>query len=234
MKNIRRFNIFVVRIYLENWFLCQIANKAPANDLKLLKNLEKYKEVDGEIGMAVQKKFLRHLWYINENNVALAFFDDDVSIEMKRKMILNLQQTGHPDKPQRITLPIDRIMTAELCDFVSVHTYFFFDTVLNERLLGINREFLTADPSTWDTNENYITAKEVVSNLKIVNDIAERGIALITRFNAILTHQEKQKQFILHAIEQHCNNMPYSDFSKTKFIEYLNKNYTQKTNMLNK
>lgn len=101
---------------------------------------------------------------------------------------------------------------------------FLFDTLLDKSVTNINTDYLRTDPSTWHENENYILAKTLVSKLLVVNDIAERGIALITRFNTALTHQEEQKQFILHAVEQHYKNLPSRNTSKKTFIDYLNKN----------
>lgn len=72
---------------------------------------------------------------------------------------------------------------------------------------------------------NTLRQKKIVKKLLVVNDIAERGVALITRFNAVLTHQEEQKQFILHTIEQQCKNLPTKNFSKKKFVEYLDNNF---------
>lgn len=202
MENIRRFNIFVVTIYLKYWFLCQVAPKAPTNDLNLLKDLENFKVLDRDIGIAVQNKLLRHLWYLNEFNIALAFFDDDVHVDKKRNMLLNLKKVGHPDKPKRAHLPPKKLAFVQLSGFVTKNTYFFFETILKQNITTVNPTFLMADPSTWNTNEQYLAAKKIVKKLLVVNDIAERGVALITRFNAVLTHQEEQKQFILHTIEQ--------------------------------
>lgn len=37
--------------------------------------MEYSKKVDHEV--AVEKKFLNHLWYLNEANIGLSFFDDN-------------------------------------------------------------------------------------------------------------------------------------------------------------
>lgn len=189
--------------------------------------MEKYKEVDEEVGEAAQSKLRRHLWYLSETNVALAFFDEEISLEMKRKMVQNLNIEGHPESPSRILLPVEKIMSSEISDFVTNNTLFFFDTILNEEITKVNQNFLKNDPSTWETNENFINAKEILKKLLVVNDIAERGVSLITRFNTVLTHQEQQKQFILHAMEQHYKEISIDTYSKKKFIEYLNNHYKQ-------
>lgn len=134
---------------------------APANDLKLLKELENYKAIDSKIGDAVQSKLRGHLWYLNESNIALAFFDDEVDIEMKRKMASNLRKDGHPESPKRINISIEEIERAEICDFVTKNTYSFFETILNEEITGVNRNFLETDPITWEKDENYMAAKKL-------------------------------------------------------------------------
>lgn len=178
----------------------------------------------------VQKKLLSHLWYLNEGNVALAFFDEDVDVEMKKKMLLNLKKVGHPDFPKRGNMPTKEIGSVELCDFVTRNTHLFFETILNEKITGINPNFLTTDPNNWTQNQSYLAAKEIVKKLLVVNDVAERGVALMTRFNAVLTHQEEQKQFILHTMEQNYKDVPSSNFSKQNFIKYLNENFPKQQN----
>lgn len=113
-------------------------------------------------------------------------------------------------------------MNAQLCDFVTENTYFFFHTILNP---AKKQDFLRPDPAVWNQDENYIAADNIVKKLLVVNDIAEHGIALITRFNTVLTHQEKQKQYILHEMEKFYKKLPSENFSKKKFVEYLNKTY---------
>lgn len=73
--------------------MCQVAPKAPTNDLNLLKDLENFKVLDRDIGIAVQNKLLRHLWYLNEFNIALAFFDDDVHVDKKKKYLIKFKKS---------------------------------------------------------------------------------------------------------------------------------------------
>lgn len=37
----------------------------------------------------------------------------------------------------------------------------------------------------------------------MVNDVAERGVALIQQFNTTITHDEEQKQYLLQIVESH-------------------------------
>jgi len=39
--------------------------------------------------------------------------------------------------------------------------------------------------------------------VKVVNDLAERGVALVEEFNASLTRNEEQKQHLMQVVENH-------------------------------
>ena len=138
-------------------------------------------------------------------------------------MVMNLSKDGHPDKPKKVKLPANKVISMELSDFVSKNTLLFFETLLNEKITGITKRFLKSDPGTWNKNDEYVSARNIVKNLLVVNDIAERGIALMTRYNAVLTHQEEQKQFLLQIMENHYKKLPTNNFSKSRFIDYLSK-----------
>jgi len=42
--------------------------------------------------------------------------------------------------------------------------------------------------------------KKIVKNLKVVNDIAERGVKLFEKFNNLLTNNEEKKQLFLQVV----------------------------------
>ena len=46
--------------------------------------------------------------------------------------------------------------------------------------------------------------------MKVVNDTAERGIALMQQYNSSLTKNEEQKQFLLRLVERHRKTFPSS------------------------
>jgi hypothetical protein len=59
---------------------------------------------------------------------------------------------------------------------------------------NLPHDFLQLDPATWESNDDYVVAcNKFARKLKVVNDAAECGVALIQTFNAILTNQEEQK-----------------------------------------
>ena len=58
--------------------------------------------------------------------------------------------------------------------------------------------------------------KDQVDKMKVVNDSAERGIALIQKYNETLTKDEDQKQFLLRFVQLHRQFYPSS--SKTALM----------------
>lgn len=213
LKNLEIFNDFVVEVYLKAWFCCPNPITAPKNDLQLLKTILLYKNKNKVVGSAALKTFSRHLWYLNEYLVGLAFFDDELSIATKSLMVSALKHRKGKTTAKRVNINESDIMSKEIPDFVTQNTKYFFDT------LGINREFLNIDPSKWETNEHYMYGLNIAKNLKVVNDCAERGIALIQSFNQCITHDEAQKQYLLQAVEDHRVNVPNSN--KSTVLKYL-------------
>jgi len=58
-------------------------------------------------------------------------------------------------------------------------------------------------------NENDQKSKELVNNINVVNDIAERGIKLIKDYNnKLLTKNEDQKQYLLQVVSEYRQQFP--------------------------
>ncbi|KAJ8896580.1 hypothetical protein PR048_001924 [Dryococelus australis] len=55
---------------------------------------------------------------------------------------------------------------------------------------------------------DYKQARATVQHLMIVNDNAERGVALMQEYNALITKNEDQKQYLLQVLEQHRHRYP--------------------------
>lgn len=69
--------------------------------------------------------------------------------------------------------------------------------------LEIPESLLETDITQWNSKQEYENAIKRIKSLEVVNDNAERGIALIKTYNSKLSTDEDQKQFILHLVEEH-------------------------------
>ena len=70
--------------------------------------------------------------------------------------------------------------------------------------------FLRKDPDVWHLDKEYDAALKIVAGLKVVNDVAERGVAFIQELDQHITHYEEQNQFLLQVVAHHCKQFPDS------------------------
>ena len=60
----------------------------------------------------------------------------------------------------------------------------------------------------WPLDPTFQAHKEKARLFKIVNDCAERGVALIQSYNAALTKDKAQKQYLLQLVSNHRREFP--------------------------
>lgn len=206
IDGLREICIFVVLFYVKAWFTAPIAIAAPHNDLSLLQNLIAYSKVNSKVVKAALTKVTSHLWYLCEDLVGLGCFDPSVSTAVKIKMRdamqlregsgLNLRRIVVKEKDYKV------IVNNDLSDVVTKRSRFLFEQ------FGISTDFLQQDPRNWESNDHFQRGFEIFKNLKVINDVAERGIALIQEFNNSFTRDEEQKQYALKLIQNHRKKYP--------------------------
>ena len=87
LKGLQDVCIFAVRIYLKMWMTAPLAAAAPQNDIKFLQTLLEYDAIHPAIAKAASAKMANHLWYLSEELVSLALFDDNVPTATKRELL---------------------------------------------------------------------------------------------------------------------------------------------------
>lgn len=200
--------LFIVSTYVQAWFCAPRAVEAPNHDLQFLKKLVRYQTVDSTISRVALKKFVNHLWYLSPEAVALAFFDQKVSADTKRKMInaMNVEQTTN-ESIKRIIIKADEIpqvLEKGIENFVTAKTVNFFDR------FNISRDFMQTDSSIWSENDTFKKGFQIISKLKVINDTAERGVKLMEDYNKLITRDEDQKQYLLQIIQDYRRRFPNS------------------------
>lgn len=98
----------------------------------------------------------------------------------------------------------------ENSDFLNIRSLFIF------KQFNLAYDFLEKDPELWNSDINYKKCLEIFKSLKVVNDTAERGVALIEKYNNCLTQDEEQRQLILQVVQDHRKN--YSSCDKKNFV----------------
>ncbi|KAK2719576.1 hypothetical protein QYM36_005147 [Artemia franciscana] len=172
--------VFAVRVYLKAWISAPLASGAPYSDLLLLKSLLEYSSIHLAISKATSNKFSDHLWYLSPELVGF--------LRQSRQFVD--EETDAKNK--------------NLEHFVTAKSAKLF------QMMDLPDGFLTVDPDLWEDRYDYKLASETVRSLKVVNDHAERGVALIQEYSGFITQDESQLQFLLQVVNEHRRVYPDS------------------------
>ena len=190
---------FLSIFYTKAWLTCTSAADAPNNDLQLMKKLltvEKSIISNSKpwpikflsLVSGARQKLEKHLGYLSERLVVLAVFSDHVSLPEKKKMqqaLLKYQPAVSPVQK----VPYSKNMAKkQLHDFVGSDSWTMF------HLLEINSSFLNDPVSEWNNCDSYLHGKDVLSNLPVVNDAAERALGLATEMSTNKTPKSKEQK----------------------------------------
>ena len=207
-KGLQSMCTFIALIYVEHWYTAPSAIEAPRRDLDLMMKLKQFRTLHPNISKAAVEKLQRHLWYLSEENVGLALFDDKVSLSTKRAILSKMepaQADAHQSQVHKRCIQGSSIINEnELALFASQISKRLF------RSMGVPGSFLEIDPSRWNENLDFQSAREVMKGLCVVNDHAERGVALIQQYNKVLTKDEEQLQYLLQVVADHRRSFPDS------------------------
>lgn len=211
---------FIVFRYLTHWYTAPLAISAPNNDLKLIKSLIEFKNIDKSISDATLHKFRNHLWYLSPELTILSLFDTDVEITTKQKIVSSLENKPSSDEEDIVKKfdPSDEGIRAlgnkTLDYFTNSQSLNFF------RRFGLDCRFLKMDCAKWEKNRWYEESREKLKNLVVVNDCAERAIHLTEEYVNTRSHDEEQKQYLLQFVDESRKNLLASS-DKKKLLKKL-------------
>ena len=197
LKSLTEFCLFVSHVYVKAWIACPLACDAPVNDLQLFKHIKQYVEVNKVVSDTALKKLEHHLWYVGPELVPLALFSNKVSLEQKHRIIERMQQCGQEFSVRGIRLQnCSDLQKKELYELITS------SSLRTLQLLRLDTNFImTNDPETWNDSPLYAQNKCIVDSLKVVNDMAERSIALMSDFNSSITKNETEMQRLIQVLE---------------------------------
>jgi hypothetical protein len=204
-KNVKELALFVSLIYIRFWHEAPRPVKAPLNDLLLLEQLGKYPT--SKVAKAASTAFSRHLWYLSEILIGLSLFDDRIESEVKAMMVANLQRPQLTKSLKRLDQPPHNLSPLSLASYVTCRTNVIFEVLsVNGKMKA--QSFLAKAPEEWNEDVSYQDLKKAAMAMTVVNDSAERAIALMQRYNSSLTKDEEQKQFLLQLVRRHREIYP--------------------------
>jgi len=75
-------------------------------------------------------------------------------------------------------------------------------------------------PEQWEDDAGFQEGRVKLKKLKVVNDGAEREVAMISAFNDSLTKDEETKQTLLQVVKHHHRLHPSSDILNLCNMDY--------------
>lgn len=211
--------LFIVTTYVQAWCQAPFASKAAKHDLDFLKKIYHYRKIDSKISRVTLQKFKNHLWYLTPECAGMSFFDLELSLETKRKMVIAFNLDFESEECAKNfdfkLKDIDYLCTKDIDDFITSQSANFFQR------FNIGTGFFALDPSLWSKNDGYIKGLGIVNHLTVINDVAERGVHLIEEYNEKLTKNERQKQFLMQIVEETRKKFP--DTNKDTVIQGLSR-----------
>ena len=205
LQEVKTIAEFVALFYAKSFLQSALGPEAPFNDLNLIKAMREYAKLQPEVGATCLRSCNRHLWYLTPQLVVFALVDHAVPEDNKRKM------ATRPHNPVRKEiscgrpkfLSIDDNNDIELEDLISSESWLLFD------LLGLNdhQQWLLTPPSTWYDVEEYQILNKFISSVSVTNDLAERGVKLISDFIDKCADEE-QRDALTQIVEEHRRMYP--------------------------
>ncbi|KAG0710732.1 hypothetical protein GWK47_022217 [Chionoecetes opilio] len=163
------------------------------NDVLFLEILKTYP--DQTVAKAAEQALRRHLWYVSKENAGLAFFDSRIDVEEKKQMVKALDKPASKKELKRLEGK-KMTISSSLSSFVTTKTRSFFQK------LNADEGFLAEDPSLWEEDDRFKDARKRARGLRVVNDAAERGIALVQRYLGS-TKSAAQEKYLLQLVHHH-------------------------------
>ena len=217
LMRLQQFADFVACYYAPNWFRCPLPADASSLDLKFLKRLLVLGKSEGSmqnIAKVVVDTMRRHLWYLTEELVPFALCSDKLHKEEKQRFALKLSELVMKNlseelAPQKPVFP-NVTENTTLYDLLGYRSVLLFQRL---KFTVEDLQFLRYPCDEWDKFPTYSRLRKVVKTLKVVNDVAERGVRCMEEYKDILTMDSEQRNLIMQCVEN--TRKRYPDFKKS-------------------
>ena len=191
-------------MYIPYWFKVTLSSDAAVNDLDLYKQLLQYNDIDPEVSLVVLKAQSRHYWYLAPDSIILwSMFGDELTDDEKGRMAAVLLTKPQPESyaPKKVSFPV-LTPTTTLASLITSLSWFPF------YLLNLSSKWLELPPSQWEQDEDYKAMRRFSRSVKLTNDVAERGVKLISDYADCLTKDSEERKRLILVAQNHRRNYP--------------------------
>lgn len=196
---------FIIKCYTIYWFDANKADKAALNDLAFLRKLDNYQIINNKIADTAIRKILNHLYYLSEECVGFALFDDRIDSGTKCRLLAKMSVDDDDEgveEDEEIPKKL-RIKKENLSSFISRDVFTILEDLFSKnskrvfKRFGISMNIFSKDTHALVDSNEYKRGRNIVRNLNVVNDSAERGIKLVQEYHSKITKDEEQRQHLL-------------------------------------
>ena len=207
-KKIKTMASFILYVYIKYWFRSPSLSRAATDDLQMFQDLTTFKRVDKTVSAAALKVLRRHTWYLTEDSIPIALFNEDLDEEEQNDLAKTIGELPSTElEIRKPTLPTITLRS-KIPDFVGPRSILIFN------LLKIDHTFLLEDD--WRETSEYTTMKTALANLHPVNDSAERALSMATTYNGRITKNEESFQQLMLVVESHRKKYGFKTKSDLK------------------
>ena len=201
LAHVRVLAEYVALLHAPYFLKSPLAISAPRQDRDFWVDVQCYQncfrpgDVEHEMLSAVRKSIMNHLWYLTEELVILALFDENVDDDERKNIAESLLAVPRPatfsaGKP---AFPSPELMTAN----PSLHTFVGERSWLVFHKLGAVGQWLHGGVTGWSDTDEYKMMHNVFKDLKVVNDLAERCIKDIQEYANIAKDSDRREDILL-------------------------------------
>jgi len=196
LEKLVRFCDFIVSSYVRWWITATNPVKAPSSDLRFSQDILNYEKSDPFLSQVALRAMKNHLWYLTEDLVPLALFDEEVPPADRQKLAHNITAFEKMELPQKrigtgFGKPVFPGIHTVLDDLAGPDSWLFFS------LLRIDPSFLYRPVESWAELSAYQNGLRAAKYLKVVNDVAERAVKLASDFLPWARTEAKYQDILL-------------------------------------
>ena len=179
-EDLQKVAIMISAVHARSFLQSENIEMAPGHDFYLIKELEKWSDLDIPGAQAYCSSVKNHAFYLRPEFVIMSLFSDESSFSDKEEIAQKLlvfekpkefKSFSYSEKDLKVTT--EDIQTKHLKDLVSNNSWFLFQ-VFGE----FGHDWLNKSPLTWKANENYVQMQKKIKNIVCINDACERGIKI--------------------------------------------------------
>jgi hypothetical protein len=170
--------VTLISEYVGIFFKAALSAGGPFNDILFMKIMIGYRDIRPIMAKTTIESMKRYLWYLTPQLAIFALADERIperEREALAKFVLEIPRPAQftSGKPQ---FPVIHEENLSLDLFVGEQSWLIFD------ILDIDTDWMVNDAGSWPESNGFKKFANYVNNVRVVNDLAERGIKLITDY----------------------------------------------------